>query len=194
MPEWYVYELVDPRTNSVFYVGKGKGSRIDHHEVDAAKGRVSRKCDTIRDIKSLGHSILKRKVRLFSDEQAAYDFERQHIDSFGLDALTNVMPGGGYPRSVVPQGKMSDAQTVSIMARVMRQTGGSANATMTFAGGRFDISDFVMKMLVKVSVIIQSHGQEWSDKQTLKYGIKFSVVGSNLDLNRMREAHDGPRY
>ncbi len=28
---WYVYELVDPRDQAVFYVGKGAGKRVDAH-------------------------------------------------------------------------------------------------------------------------------------------------------------------
>ena len=31
MNEFYVYELIDPRTNSVFYIGKGKGKRVFQH-------------------------------------------------------------------------------------------------------------------------------------------------------------------
>ena len=28
---YYVYALIDPRTNKVFYIGKGKGNRIYAH-------------------------------------------------------------------------------------------------------------------------------------------------------------------
>lgn len=49
---WYVYELVDPRDQAVFYVGKGAGKRVDAHEAEAAsKPQVcSRKLNRIRDI------------------------------------------------------------------------------------------------------------------------------------------------
>lgn len=29
---FYVYNLIDPRDNSIFYVGKGKGNRMYKHE------------------------------------------------------------------------------------------------------------------------------------------------------------------
>lgn len=34
----YVYALVDPRDNAVFYIGKGKGRRMYEHEREAARG------------------------------------------------------------------------------------------------------------------------------------------------------------
>ena len=36
---YYVYELIDPRDDRVFYVGKGKKGRIDQHEAEARKRR-----------------------------------------------------------------------------------------------------------------------------------------------------------
>ena len=33
---YYVYELIDPRDDRVFYVGKGKKGRIDQHEAEGA--------------------------------------------------------------------------------------------------------------------------------------------------------------
>jgi hypothetical protein len=33
--KYYVYELVDPRTSRVFYVGKGRGKRMHAHEREA---------------------------------------------------------------------------------------------------------------------------------------------------------------
>jgi hypothetical protein len=31
MNEFYVYGLIDPRTEKLFYIGKGKGKRISQH-------------------------------------------------------------------------------------------------------------------------------------------------------------------
>ena len=93
---WYVYELVDPRDQAVFYVGKGAGKRVDAHEAEAAsKPQVcSRKLNRIRDIWESGGVVQKRQVALFWDEQAAYDHETEVIAEYGLAALTNVLPGG----------------------------------------------------------------------------------------------------
>lgn len=91
---FYVYELIDPRDNSVFYIGKGKGARVDAHEAETRRGASSRKCDRIRQIWASGGAVQKRIVKRFSDEAAAYDFEAQLTLDAGLENLTNVRLGG----------------------------------------------------------------------------------------------------
>jgi hypothetical protein len=91
---FYVYELADPRSGAVFYVGKGSRDRIDHHEGEARRGVHSRKCELIRELQAAGLTPEKRKVAYFMDEQDAYDFETGRIVEIGLANLTNVMPGG----------------------------------------------------------------------------------------------------
>jgi hypothetical protein len=92
--EWkyYVYELIDPRDDSVFYVGKGTGDRLDQHEKETAKGVSSKKCNKIRSIESAGFKIRKRKVASFFDEHDAYAFEAAKIVEYGKASLTNVAP------------------------------------------------------------------------------------------------------
>ena len=92
--KWYVYELIDPRTNTVFYVGKGKNERIDDHELQAKGTSTSHKCNKIRSIWADGLEIGKRKIAQFWDEEAAYECEAERIEDIGLDNLTNVLPGG----------------------------------------------------------------------------------------------------
>ena len=91
---WYVYKLVDPTTQTAFYVGKGSGKMMFEHEADAARGVCSAKCNKIRQITSSGLEVIRELVALFWDEQAAYDFETDLIAEFGLDNLTNILPGG----------------------------------------------------------------------------------------------------
>lgn len=93
MRRFFVYELVDPRDDSVFYVGKGQGNRPQDHLKEARRGKSSEKCDRIRDIEKSG-SVTIRIVARFSDEAESYDFEAKRIESIGLDNLTNVIPGG----------------------------------------------------------------------------------------------------
>lgn len=96
LSRWYVYELADPRTGCVFYVGKGTKNRIASHEIEAAsKPQVcSQKLRKIRDIWAAGFSVDRRFNAFFWDEQAAYDHETEVILSHGLENLTNVLPGG----------------------------------------------------------------------------------------------------
>ena len=91
---WYVYELIDPRNGQVFYVGKGKDNRINDHEVEAHAGHPSYKCNKIRSIWQDGHQIVKQKVAMFWEEEAAYECEEYRIAEIGLDNLTNIIGGG----------------------------------------------------------------------------------------------------
>ncbi len=92
---WYVYELVDPRNNNVFYVGKGQKNRIDAHEREAQSGVCSHKCNKIRSIVNSGNKIIKNRVAYFWDEHAAYDEEAKRILKYGIENLTNVVLGYG---------------------------------------------------------------------------------------------------
>lgn len=91
---FYVYDLIDPRDGSIFYVGKGRGQRINDHERDARAGKQSSKCDRIREIWAAGHQVSKRIVKQFDMEAAAYAFEAQRTMDIGLENLTNEKLGG----------------------------------------------------------------------------------------------------
>ena len=144
---WYVYELLDGRTGDVFYVGKGCGNRMFSHEKDARQGTRSRKLDKIRAIKADGSQVVAQQVAFFWDEQAAYDHETDHIESYGLCNLTNVLPGGqkAWERRQVERaarrGKVLSAveivlQIAGYVAYWLRATnGGKAIIVPVFEGG-----------------------------------------------------------
>ena len=117
--KWYVYELSDPRDNSVFYVGKGSGNRIDAHERDTIKGVCSKKCNKIRSINNSGYSIHKEKVATFWDEQAAYDYETERISFYGLSNLTNIIAGGqsAFERRVKAMKARKDPTALELFVR-----------------------------------------------------------------------------
>lgn len=83
-----------------FYVGKGKGKRVERHEAEAKKGVCSKKCNKINSIIKSGGSIIKEKIAYFACETTAYDFEKQTIEFIGLDNLANIHIGGQGSYSV----------------------------------------------------------------------------------------------
>lgn len=102
---FYVYELIDPRTNLPFYVGKGSGKRAYAHVAEAAKPRAEQvntfKCAIINNIIGTGKTVIVKIVQSEMSETAAYSLEEELIARYGRkDAstgegiLTNVAEGG----------------------------------------------------------------------------------------------------
>jgi hypothetical protein len=95
--KFYVYELIDPRDKSVFYVGKGKGNRVKYHWNDRSKHYNQKMRERLSKISSAGYSCYKyRKLFESPDEQLVYLIERQAVEFYGKNNLCNIMPGGDY--------------------------------------------------------------------------------------------------
>lgn len=91
---WYVYLLSDPRTDIVFYVGKGKGQRAFQHSAEA-KDRADHpdlqkaKHERILGIQRAGHEVQIDVLRhALADESAAYV-----VESAAIDLLQRLSPG-----------------------------------------------------------------------------------------------------
>lgn len=93
---FYVYFLVDPRTGEIFYVGKGKGSRMSCHVAVVRAGRTDNpaKCDRIREIMACGLQVEEVKFGSYGSEALAYSVERGLIASLKEYGLTNIANGG----------------------------------------------------------------------------------------------------
>lgn len=91
---YYVYLLIDPETNSVFYVGKGTGNRIFAHLNDAlTSSQESDKLNKIRSIKSKGLQVKHVILRHGLTEKEAFEVEASLIDYIGIADLTNIVHG-----------------------------------------------------------------------------------------------------
>jgi hypothetical protein len=86
---YYVYLLRRPN-GKVFYVGKGKGRRIDHHEREAKTDCKCHKCNIIRQAWKRGELIGKEVVFSTNVEREALAREAQIIQSM-KDQLVNVL-------------------------------------------------------------------------------------------------------
>lgn len=91
---YYVYELIDPRTNEVFYIGKGKGKRMYQHEKSAKTNCSvnSKKTGVILDIHNAGLEVLYKVVADGLTEAEAFNLEHKLI-SEGKEYLTNIAGG-----------------------------------------------------------------------------------------------------
>lgn len=95
---YYIYSMNDPRDNSIYYVGKGKGRRWwshfqDHYFRNPKNPHKSRK---IKKLQRLGYDPSKHisffKTGLTEDE--AYELEELIVDEIGIENLTNIRQGG----------------------------------------------------------------------------------------------------
>ncbi len=101
MDKYYVYELIDPRTNKVFYVGKGIHNRMYNHEFAVRSNRWdgnSAKCKLIKEIIDSGNKIVYNKPYVNLTEVDAFTKEKELITKYGLSNLTNIMPGSSQFR------------------------------------------------------------------------------------------------
>lgn len=99
----YVYELVDPTTQTPFYVGKGKHRRATNHVSMRQHKRLRdanpHKAHTIDSIISGGHKVIIRIVSTHLLEEDAFEAEVNLIHKYGrwcnqTGMLTNITRGG----------------------------------------------------------------------------------------------------
>jgi hypothetical protein len=94
---FYVYALIDPRDDAVFYVGKGTGQRLLSHGREALlkadSGPRSDKVARIVEIRRSGHEPRIDIVRHGIEEPEAFLIEAALIDC--LDGLSNAVAGHG---------------------------------------------------------------------------------------------------
>lgn len=107
---YYVYTLTDPRTDKVFYVGKGTGNRVFAHAGGAVESPVENdKLDTIRQIGASGREVTYDILRHGLTEAEAFEVESALIDYIGVPELTNAVAGAAVDR----RGRMTPAEIIA---------------------------------------------------------------------------------
>lgn len=169
---WYVYQLIDPRDGKPFYVGKGKGNRINAHEREALMGGVSAKCQMIREIQGFGHEIIKRKVKEFELEQDAFDLEATLISNIGLQNLTNCVSGGGTAKEFSHLLE-SDRNKIICAAMLMPRAKNGHIPKLRLFGQLLDVTDVFATTARNAIEVIQRRGKPWCNRIARKKGFEF---------------------
>jgi hypothetical protein len=79
---FYVYALVDPRDDKVFYIGKGNGNRVFSHEIESGKSEKNekKKIKKIHEIEDNGYSVKRLIVNWGLSEKEAFVAEASLIN------------------------------------------------------------------------------------------------------------------
>lgn len=97
--KYYVYHLIDPINNVVFYVGKGTGNRHKTHESKVIRNPLqnckSEKDKKILSIVNSGYSVKSEIITNNLTEIEALILEENEIEAIGIKNLTNKYKKGG---------------------------------------------------------------------------------------------------
>lgn len=95
----YVYALVDPHNNEIFYIGRGSGNvRPFAHLSTSDKDNNEAKKERIAAIRSQGNKPQIEIIRYGLDCKTACEVEAAVIDAIGIENLTNSIHGNGKER------------------------------------------------------------------------------------------------
>jgi len=100
----YVYQLRNPITGEVFYVGKGSGNRVFEHvrKINEINANDSPKVKLIQKIHLSGKKVIEEIIAYDLTKREALLIESSVIKSHSLDKLTNINHGyqGNVPVKV----------------------------------------------------------------------------------------------
>lgn len=89
--KYYVYIYSNPKTDEIFYVGKGKGNRVFAHLEDQSD---SKKVQQIKELRNQGvEPNIEILIHGLEDEKTALRVESSIIDLIGIKKLTNKQSG-----------------------------------------------------------------------------------------------------
>lgn len=142
--EFYVYALIDPRNDSIFYVGKGKRERILHHAGQVVIPDAFKDCDDsevnsnsdqsktekeqrIFEIKMAGLNVIERVLARFNTEGEAYAVESVLIHwVYGRKQengmLTNIQAGHNHSH-VRRKGNLDQCEYLDVVKKMRSEPG-----------------------------------------------------------------------
>ncbi len=95
---YYVYALIDPRNDHVFYIGKGTGNRVFNHEIESDRDPETekKKLLTIQAIEGEGLHVKRVMINWGLSEEEAFAAEASLINLLNFingNLLTNIVAG-----------------------------------------------------------------------------------------------------
>jgi hypothetical protein len=92
--KYYVYLLINPLNKKIFYIGKGKGDRVNNHQKEVEKNIINngKKFEYIKEILSTGEDLQYHIFKKNLKEDDALTLERKLINRF-KNELTNIQSG-----------------------------------------------------------------------------------------------------
>jgi hypothetical protein len=92
---YYVYFLIDPTNQEIFYVGKGKGNRVASHVKQAINGNIANaeKHKRITNVISAGERVQEFIFEHYDVERDAFACEKFFIEAIRYLGITNIANG-----------------------------------------------------------------------------------------------------
>lgn len=158
---FFVYLLIDPRNEQIFYIGKGTKKRPYHHLVESnRKGKINRfKTNRISDILGSGYEVDIYYFETNLNEQQAFRLEHEIIKHIGTVNLTNI--SGGIKKATARE------EALYALSRIMPFD--------QWLIKRADATDFEKSLYFKVIDAyreIAEHGYVYAIEQTIINGIR----------------------
>lgn len=97
MDEYYVYQLIDPRTNKPFYVGEGKGKRAYSHLNFTSGCNNPHKDRIIKKIQASGQQVIVEIVKNNLSKEQSTSLEEELIEKLGIKNLSNICKNANPP-------------------------------------------------------------------------------------------------
>lgn len=102
---YYVYHIINPITNRLFYVGKGTGNRCKQHLTDKKEYPHNKRLNGhIRNLIKNGYTPIIIKIAENLTEEIAYELEESQIKKYGRvgfeenGILLNILESGKPPK------------------------------------------------------------------------------------------------
>lgn len=117
---YYVYILLDPKTQIPFYVGKGTKDRCLSHQKFKDNCKNIKKDEIVRKILQEYNKVPYKIIKTFDNENDAYDYEEFLIKEIGIKNLANICPSRRPPSQ---KGKKRKRSTIKMISKNAKSQG-----------------------------------------------------------------------